>query len=77
MSVSTFEFWYTLVMNIIPLSREYLEETIKMANEIFPDTSEDPNEARAQELYEKLGFKIVGEEINTDDYKTLYREKNL
>lgn len=38
-------------------------------------TSTDPNEATAQVLYEKLGFKIIGEELQKGDtYKTLYRE---
>ena len=39
-------------------------------------TSDDPNEVHAQELYEKLGFKIVGEETRKD-YNILYREKIL
>ena len=39
-------------------------------------TSDDPTEAIAQELYEQLGFKIVGEKVG-ENYKTLYREKNL
>lgn len=38
-------------------------------------TSTDPNEATAQILYEKLGFKIVDEELKEGEiYKTLYRE---
>ena len=38
-------------------------------------TSTDPNEATAQILYEKLGFKIVDEELKEgENYKTLYRE---
>ena len=41
-------------------------------------TSTDPNEAIAQELYEKMGFKIVGEELKGEEiYKTLYRERIL
>ena len=38
-------------------------------------TSTDPNEAVAQSLYEKLGFKIFNEELKEGEkYKTLYRE---
>lgn len=38
-------------------------------------TSTDPNEATAQSLYEKMGFKIIGEELKDGEiYKTLYRE---
>ncbi|MCF7844188.1 GNAT family N-acetyltransferase [Candidatus Gracilibacteria bacterium] len=38
-------------------------------------TSTDPNEATAQILYEKLGFKIVDEELKEGEiHKTLYRE---
>jgi len=64
------------------LGRKLLEWTINMAKtegykKLKLYTSTDPNEARAQELYEKLGFKIVGEEINEGTYKTLYREKIL
>ena len=64
------------------LGRRLLEWTINIAREegykkLELYTSTDPNEARAQELYEKLGFKIVGEEKSGGAYKTLYREKIL
>lgn len=36
-------------------------------------TSTDPNEAVAQKLYEKTGFRLIGEE-NDGQYKTLFRE---
>ena len=64
------------------LGRELLEWTVERARaegykKFKLYTSTDPNEARAQELYEKLGFKIIGEEDNDDGAKTLYREKTL
>lgn len=64
------------------LGRELLEWTIQKAkNEGYKKlklyTSTDPNEARAQELYEKVGLKIVGQEPGKSGYKTLYREKIL
>ncbi len=40
-------------------------------------TSTDPNEAVAQILYEKEGFKIIGEDEGDGIHKTLYREKIL
>lgn len=45
-------------------------------------TSDDPNEAAAQPLYEKLGFKKYKEMHNSPDdpespYKTIYRELTL
>lgn len=41
-------------------------------------TSTDPNEAAAQVLYEKLGFKLVGEdEADENGIKVLYREREL
>ncbi|MDP2669293.1 MAG: GNAT family N-acetyltransferase [bacterium] len=39
-------------------------------------TTSSPGEERAQELYEKLDFKIVGQEKKSA-YTTLYREKDL
>ena len=64
------------------LGRELLEWSIDVAKKdgfkklrLYTTNSDD--EARAQELYEKSGFKIVGEEINQKGYKTLYREKLL
>jgi len=39
-------------------------------------TSDDPNEAEAQSLYEKYGFKIVKEE-RLRDYTVIYRELRL
>ena len=65
------------------LGRKLLEWTIEKAkSEGFKIlklyTSTDPNEARAQELYEKMGFKLIGEEQEKDEkYKTLYRERVL
>jgi putative acetyltransferase len=65
------------------VGRKLLEWTIEKArSEGFKKlklyTSTSPNEARAQELYEKLGFKLVGEEQEEENnYKTLYREKVL
>lgn len=61
------------------LGRELLEWTMKKAKEegykkLKLYTSTDPNEARAQDLYEKLGLKVVGEEEGEGEYKTLYRE---
>lgn len=38
-------------------------------------TSTDPNEAVAQILYEKEGFKITGEDEGDGVHRTLYREK--
>lgn len=39
-------------------------------------TSTDPNEEIAQKLYEKLGFNLIEEKIDSvSPYKTLYREK--
>lgn len=41
-------------------------------------TTEDPNEAIAQKLYEKLGFKITGTEKRKDQqYTVLYRERKI
>lgn len=40
-------------------------------------TSNDPNEKAAQNLYDKLGFKITGAEEYPDNYKIIYRQKNL
>mgnify|MGYP001575831505 CR=1 FL=1 len=41
-------------------------------------TTEDPNEAIAQKLYKKLGFKITSEESRKDQrYKVLYRELKI
>jgi GNAT superfamily N-acetyltransferase len=64
------------------LGRELLEWTIERAKaegykrfKLY--TSNNPNEARAQALYEKFGFKIVGEEVNEAGYQTIYREKTL
>lgn len=60
--------------------REILEWTMNIAREkgytkMKLYTSTDPNEATAQILYEKLGFKIVGEELKEgESHKTLYRE---
>lgn len=64
------------------LGRELLEWTIKKAkergfNKLKLYTSTDPNEASAQILYEKLGFKMVGEDEGDGVHKTLYREKIL
>ncbi len=64
------------------LGRELLEWTIEKARaegykKFKLYTSDDPNEARAQELYEKLGFRIIAEEPNDHGGKTLYREKVL
>jgi len=39
-------------------------------------TSDDPNEANAQFLYEKYGFKVTGEE-QKNGYTIFYREKLL
>ncbi len=62
------------------LGRELIEWTIDKAKEqgfkkLKLYTSEDPEEAKAQEIYENYGFKIVGEEKGEGKYKTLYREK--
>ena len=60
--------------------REILEWTMNKAREkgytkMKLYTSTDPNEATAQILYEKLGFKVVDEELKEGEvYKTLYRE---
>jgi len=69
------------------IGRKILEWTIKLIkdrgfNTFRLYTSTDPNEAAAQILYEKLGFKIIGEtehsvEDPESDYKTLYRELKL
>jgi RimJ/RimL family protein N-acetyltransferase len=40
-------------------------------------TSTHSNEATAQKLYEKLGFRIVGEEPETNGVKVIYREREL
>jgi GNAT superfamily N-acetyltransferase len=76
--------WYCVNINERGkgIGRKLLEWTIdKARTEGFKKfklyTSEDPNEARAQELYEKLDFKVVGKEANEGDCKTLYREKVL
>lgn len=64
------------------LGRKLLEWTIEKAKvdgyKIFKlYTSTDPNESRAQALYEKLGFMITGKESEGGEYDTLYREKIL
>jgi len=63
------------------LGKELLEWTIEKARSegykrLRLYTSTDPNEARAQELYEKVGLKVVEEE-KTDGDKILYREMKL
>jgi GNAT superfamily N-acetyltransferase len=40
-------------------------------------TTTDPNEADAQILYEKMGFKLIGQEDEGRSYITLFREKIL
>lgn len=62
--------------------RKLLEWTIEKAKErgfkkIKLYTSTDPNESVAQVLYEKLGFKISGEDDGDGIHKTIYREKIL
>ncbi len=63
--------------------RNILEWTILQAKEkgflyLGLYTSDDPNEKTAQSLYDKLGFKIVGEEADADPrYKRLFRELSL
>jgi len=77
--------WYCLDPNERGkgFGREILEWTINQVKEkgykiMKLYTSTDPNEATAQVLYEKMGFKIVDEELKDGEiYKTLYREKIL
>lgn len=63
--------------------REILEWTMNKAKEMGYKamklyTSNDPNEAAAQILYEKIGFNLIGEEqAEGEQYKTLFREKVL
>jgi GNAT superfamily N-acetyltransferase len=65
------------------LGREILEWTmneVKMRGYTTMKlyTSEDPNEATAQILYEKLGFKITKEETREGEtFKVLFRERLL
>lgn len=64
------------------LGKELLEWTIEKAKErgfrkMKLYTSTDPNEAVAQTLYEKMDFKITGEDAGDGIHKTLYREKIL
>lgn len=40
-------------------------------------TSNDPNEEVAQHLYNKLEFKITGTEEYPNNYKIIYRQRNL
>jgi GNAT superfamily N-acetyltransferase len=64
------------------LGRKLLEWTVEQARiegykRLKLYTSTHPNEARAQNLYEKLGFVMIVEEGRRDVYKTIYREKIL
>ncbi|KND47722.1 MAG: hypothetical protein AB201_02175 [Parcubacteria bacterium C7867-006] len=64
------------------LGRELLNWTIDKAKErgfkkMKLYTSTDPNEAAAQILYDKLDFKIIGEDEGDGIHKTLYRQKLL
>jgi GNAT superfamily N-acetyltransferase len=65
------------------LGKEILQWSISQVKEMGYKklklyTSDDPNEATAQILYEKLGFALVGEEQKEgEEYKILFREKNI
>lgn len=63
------------------LGRAILESTIAIAvargfTALRLYTTDSPNEAVAQKLYEKLGFKVTRTERG-EGFTTLYREKNL